>query len=168
MTRGFSNGDILLKLRFRPPNRMVFLLKRRLKNCNNKWFENREIQGRKFLSLLSHEISCPGSKAKWNSFWLISLLAHNPEALMTILRENGFDATRGNTSLTFIEDSRSNEQLMISNPLQAKHLIQYVLYLPVSEYLSEKEFVRLAKLVNGIGIKPEEKKNQTTYCEDCQ
>jgi dTDP-4-amino-4,6-dideoxygalactose transaminase len=167
MTRGFSNGDILLKLRFRPPNRMVFLLKRRLRKCNNKWFENREIQARKFLSLLRHEISCPGSKAKWNSFWLISLLAHNPESLMTILRENGFDATRGNTSLTFIEDSRSDEQLRISNSLQAKHLIQYVLYLPVSEYLSEKEFVRLAKLVNEIGIKPEEKKNQTTYCEDC-
>ena len=81
---------------------------------------------------------------------------------MAILRENGFDATRGNTSLTFIEDSRSDEQLLISNPLQAKHLIQYVLYLPVSEYLSEKEFVSLAKVVNEIGIKPEEKKNQTT------
>jgi dTDP-4-amino-4,6-dideoxygalactose transaminase len=102
LTRGF----ILAKIRLRPPNRMLFLLNRRLKNCNTEWFERRELKARNFLSKLLPEILCPGHKAEYHSFWVVPILVSNPELLMANLREQGFDATRGNTSLACIKDLR--------------------------------------------------------------
>ncbi len=152
LTRGFSKGDILAKIRYRPPARMLTLLNRRLRNCHTHWFERwleeRESKARKFLSLLLPEIISPGQKAEWNSFWVVPILVSNPELLMTELRENGFDATRGNTSLTVVDCSYSASQITASCPFNAEHLINHVLYLPVSESLPEKELVRLAEIVN--------------------
>lgn len=152
LTRGFSKGDILEKIRYRPPNRMLALLIRRLRNCCDLWFERwlewRESKARKFLSLLLPEIPCPGKGADYNSFWVVPVLVPNPESLMVKLREHGFDATRGNTSLTCIKDSRSLEEVPALRLLHGKRLIDHVLYLPVSESLPEKELLRLAELVN--------------------
>ncbi len=150
LTRGFSKGDILEKIRYRPPKRMVALLSWRLRHCNTNWFEQRESKARQFLSKLLPEIPCPGNKAEYNSFWVLPILVSNPEFLMAKLREDGFDSTRGNTSLICIEDSRSQEKLPIAHPLNGKRLIDHVLYLPVSESIPEQELEHLAKLVNEV------------------
>lgn len=148
LTRGFSQGDILSKIRYRPPQRMVELLSRRLRHCDINWFKQRESKARTFLAMLLPEIPCPGNKAEYHSFWVFPILVSNPELLMAHLRDKGFDATRGNTSLICIEDLRSQDKLQASQPQNAKHLIDHVLYLPVSESLPEQELEHLAKLVN--------------------
>ena len=148
LTRGFSQGDIFAKIRYRPPNRMVELLNRRLRSCNNQWFERRESKARKFLSQLAPEIPCLGQKAEYNSFWVFPILVAEPAALMAKLRENGFDATRGNTSLICIENLRSHRTLPVPSPVNGQYLLKQVLYLPVSESLPEQELEYLAKQVN--------------------
>lgn len=148
LTRGFSQGDILSKIRYRPPHRMVELLSRRLRGCNINWFKQRESKARKFLAMLLPEIPCPGNKAEYHSFWVLPILVSNPESLMAHLREKGFDATRGNTSLICIEDLRSPDKQSASHPVKGKHLIDHVLYLPVSESLPEQELEHLATLIN--------------------
>jgi perosamine synthetase len=148
MTRGFAKGDIFSKIRYRPPSRMLALLSRRLSNCSDRTFERRESKARQFLSLLLPEIPYPGKSADYHSFWVVPILVPDPESLMATLRENGFDATRGNTSLTFIEDSRCCDRLSASHPLNAERLINSVLYLPISEDFPEAELTRLAQLVN--------------------
>jgi dTDP-4-amino-4,6-dideoxygalactose transaminase len=148
LTRGFTQGDILAKIRFRPPSQMLSLLNRRLKNCNTLWFEQRELKARNFLSQLVSEILCPGNKAEYHSFWVVPILVSNPELLMANLREQGFDATRGNTSLACIQDLRSHDTLSVSRPLNGECLLEQVLYLPVSECLPEPELESLAKRVN--------------------
>lgn len=147
LTRGFAQGDILSKIRYRPPHRMVKLLSRRLRTCNNNWFERRESKAQQVLSLLLPEIYCPGNKAEYHSFWVFPVLVSNPESLMASLREKGFDATRGNTSLTCIE---AHNKQVASYPLNGKRLIDDVLYLPVSASLPEKEVKYLAELINTI------------------
>ncbi|HEY9649877.1 MAG TPA: aminotransferase class V-fold PLP-dependent enzyme [Coleofasciculaceae cyanobacterium] len=144
LTRGFSQGDILSKIRYRPPNRMISLLNRRLKTCNNQWFERRGANARQFLSMLLPEIYCPGHKADYNSFWVFPILVLHPELLIARLRENGFDSTRGNTSLTCVDSSQSPA----SHPMNEKYLIEHVIYLPVTASLSETERLSLSKLVN--------------------
>ncbi|HEY9666270.1 MAG TPA: aminotransferase class I/II-fold pyridoxal phosphate-dependent enzyme [Coleofasciculaceae cyanobacterium] len=150
LTRGFAQGDILSKIRYRPPHRMVELLSRRLRTCNNNWFERRESKVQQFLSLVLPEIDCPGNKAEYHSFWVFPVLVSNPEWLMASLRVKGFDATRGNTSLTCIEDLRSHNKQVASYPLNGKRLIDDVLYLPVSASLPEKEVKYLAELINNL------------------
>ncbi|MEW5855932.1 MAG: aminotransferase class I/II-fold pyridoxal phosphate-dependent enzyme, partial [Cyanobacteriota bacterium] len=152
MTRGFSQGDILAKIRYRPPTRMLVLLRRRLRTCDTQWFERRSKNARKFLSLLKPEIPCPGSKAEYNSFWVVPILVSNPPSVMAKLRESGFDATQGNTSLTFIDididNASSGDKPATEGSVNAQRLIQYVLYLPVSESLPENDLVCLAQLIN--------------------
>lgn len=148
MARGFTKGDILSKIRYRPPNRMLSLLNRRLRTCNNHWFERRRLNAKRFLSMLLPEIPCPGNKAEYNSFWVFPILMSNPELLMATLRENGFDSTRGNTSLTCIDSSQYQDIVPPLGFLNGNYLIDHVIYLPVTESLSEKELLSLAKLVN--------------------
>jgi dTDP-4-amino-4,6-dideoxygalactose transaminase len=150
LTRGFSQGDILEKIRYRPPTRMLVLLKRRLRTCDTQWFEKRSKNARKFLSLLKPEIICPGSKAEYNSFWVVPILVPNPPSVMEKLREHGFDATQGNTSLTFIDidNASSGDKPATEGAGNAQRLIQDVLYLPVSESLPENDLVCLAQLIN--------------------
>lgn len=148
MTRGFSKGDILDKIRYRPPKRMLALLNRRLSNYHNDWVEKRQSNARKFISLLLPEIVCLGSSAEYNSFWLVAILVSDPEFMMTKLRENGFDATRGSTSLTFIDASQFENKHQNLINMNSERLIKYVLYLPVSESLPKNEITYLAGLVN--------------------
>lgn len=144
LTRGFSQGDILSKIRYRPPSRMISLLNRRLKTCNNQWFERREATAKQFLSMLLPEISCPGNKADYHSFWVFPILVLHPELLIVQLRENGFDSTRGNTSLTCVDSS----QYSALHPVNGTYLIDHVIYLSVTASLSETELLTFAKLVN--------------------
>ncbi|MBD2539238.1 DegT/DnrJ/EryC1/StrS family aminotransferase [Coleofasciculus sp. FACHB-SPT36] len=158
MTRGFSQGDILAKIRYRPPTRMLVLLRRRLRTCNTQWFERRSKNARKFLSLLKPEIPCPGSQTEYNSFWVVPILVSNPPAMMAKLRESGFDATQGNTSLTFIDididNASSGDKPATEAAENAQRLIQYVLYLPVSESLPENDLLCLAQLINSMKCAP--------------
>jgi dTDP-4-amino-4,6-dideoxygalactose transaminase len=149
LTRGFSQGDLITKIRYRPPQTMVKLLWRRLKNCENHGIEQREAKARLLISYLDPEILYPGSKATFHSFWVFPILVVNPNFLMTKLREEGFDATRGNTSLIHLSNSTQYITPSVSiNLFQAKQLNEQILYLPVSKDMPEREIIKLAKLLN--------------------
>lgn len=148
LTRGFSQGDILTNIRYRPPHQMLSLLNRRLRTCNNHHFEQRRLNGQRFLSLLTSEIICPGRQAEYHSFWVFPILVTNPELLMTQLRANGFDTTRGTTSLTCLDQSDTQNQFLAAYPRNGKHLIDQVLYLPVAASFSDQDLQYLAELVN--------------------
>lgn len=144
LTRGFAQGDLIAKLRYRPPQGMYNLLWHRLRTFDNSWFKSREAKARLLMNHLSPEILYPGNQTYFHSFWVFPILTDNPEALISKLREQGFDATRGNTSLTHLNPEKS----FAENYLKAKHLSQQILYLPVSGELPESEVIRLAQLVN--------------------
>ncbi|HEY9851064.1 MAG TPA: DegT/DnrJ/EryC1/StrS family aminotransferase [Leptolyngbyaceae cyanobacterium] len=148
LTRGFYKGDILSKIRYRPPQTMVSLLWRRLNNFDNGYFERRESKARFFISLLDPEIICPGSKAIFHSFWVLPILTDCPENLIENLRNKGFDSTRGNTSIIHLNDGYYGEKNCTVNALMPKQVNEQFLYLPISKNLAEKELVYLANLLN--------------------
>jgi dTDP-4-amino-4,6-dideoxygalactose transaminase len=63
------------------------------------------------------------------------------------VQKNGFDATRGNTSLA-IDNLQNRTQVPSLKPANAETLMKQVLFLPVSPSLPEKELLFLAELVN--------------------
>jgi perosamine synthetase len=137
LTRGFTKGDILSQLRYRPPSQMLQLLQNRLNHVDKAYFDRRADRARKFLSLLGDRILSPGSKSTQHSYWLIPILVENPVLLMEAIRAKGFDATRGTTSLIAIgKDSH-----------QAMQLIEHVLYLPIHSSVSESELIYLSQLI---------------------
>ncbi|MFP4296578.1 MAG: DegT/DnrJ/EryC1/StrS family aminotransferase [Spirulinaceae cyanobacterium] len=137
LARGFSSGDLLPKLRYRPPTPMIALLRRRLQSGWDGKIRTETAQ--KFLNCLDSAVMIPGKAAKNHSFWLVAIATHNPATLMVRLRENGFDATQGATSLRAMADC----------PV-AKHILEQILYLPVSPFMPESELLRLAALINDI------------------
>ncbi|MEP0914667.1 aminotransferase class I/II-fold pyridoxal phosphate-dependent enzyme [Leptolyngbya sp. GB1-A1] len=145
LLRNFSKGDLHSKIRYLPPQKMVDLLWHRLNNYDNEAFEQRAKRARFVLALFSDKINYPGVQATNHSFWLVPIFVANPVLLINILRNHGFDATTGNTSLVHIgNDSTQNIQ---KNTLLEKHLKQQILYLPISEYLSEIALTDMADLV---------------------
>jgi perosamine synthetase len=140
--RGFARGDLLTQIRYRPPTRMLALLQRRLERCQG--YERRAMVARQFLDRLNPKIDYPGRQAQCHSFWLVPLLVADPDALMKTLHEQGFDATRGNTSLRVIASGSSE-----ATTPKAEYLLQHILYLPGPEFLPEEARSRLARAIDG-------------------
>ncbi len=143
-TRGFPKGELLIKIRYRPPNRLLWLLAQRLNR--SKDFTRREATARKFLGMLKPNIFVPGSQAEFNSFWLFPILVTSPDSLYFQLRQFGFDTARGNTSNMFAIEPTSTERKYPS-PENAKYLVEHLLCLPVSKLLSEKQLQYLAQSI---------------------
>lgn len=140
LARGFASGELLPKLRYRPPAPMIALLRRRLQSGWDGKIRTETAQ--KFLKLLDSAVVIPGKAAKHHSFWLVAIATENPVTLMVELRENGFDATQGATSLRAMADC----------PV-AKQILDQILYLPVSPLMPESELLRLAALINDYTLK---------------
>ncbi|MFB2838034.1 DegT/DnrJ/EryC1/StrS family aminotransferase [Floridanema evergladense] len=148
LTRGFASGDLFTKIRYRPPQMMLQLLWRRLNNLDNSRFQKREDKARLLISQLDPEIVYPGSKTAFHSFWVFPILVNKPDSLMTKLRAEGFDATRGNTSLTHFSNLPETELLKVKNLFTAKQLSEQILYLPVYANMRDTNIIRLAGLIN--------------------
>jgi perosamine synthetase len=151
-TRGFSQGNLLAKIRYRPPHHLVYFLAYRLRKCEeNKCqdFCDRIETAQHFLTILPASIKniiFPGIQANYHSFWLFPIIVTQPEILMMKLRDRNFDVTRGTTSLTVSESSaNSSNYPSLEN---AKYLMEHVLFLPISSKVPTTELERLVSILS--------------------
>lgn len=149
LARNFSKGDIFSRIRYLPPPSLVYLLWHRLNNYDSQLFEQRVARARFLLTLLADKITYPGMQAIDHSFWLVPILVPNPKSLMNTLKSNGFDATRGNTSLIHITNNNDNNYIQATKEklLMPEHLSQQILYLPISEYVPKVALINMAQLI---------------------
>ena len=136
--RGFGPGDLLPQIRRRPAARCLRLLARRLGQGADP---ARAARARALLSRLRPEIPRPGAAAANHAFWLLPILARDPDRLCAALRARGFDATRGATSMRVVEAPGAE----LPN---ARRLLAEVVYLPSTARLPDAELARLASLCN--------------------
>ncbi|MEA5573985.1 aminotransferase class V-fold PLP-dependent enzyme [Calothrix sp. UHCC 0171] len=145
-TRGFSQGNLLTKLRYQPPRHLIWFLAYRLSKCEN--FSARIKTAENFLAIIKTNIKnmkIPGIDANYHSYWLFPILVAKPESLMVKLRSHNFDVTRGTTSLTVPEAAANHSShLQIEN---AQYLMKHVLFLPVSHQVPSTELERLANVL---------------------
>jgi perosamine synthetase len=146
-TRGFSQGKLLEKIRYRPPLHLIWLLAYRLSKYED--FSTRIKTAQNFLIILQKNVKhliIPGIHAPNHSFWLFPILVAKPELLMMKLREHNFDVTRGTSSLIAYE-SRENYPNYLS-PENAKYMMEHILFLPVSPKVTITELERLANILS--------------------
>jgi len=138
--RGFRSGELIPQLRHKPPQLLLKVLAHRLKTCPN--YQTRITRAKSILSQLDRPITWPGYRADQHSFWLVPIQTPSPKPWMEKLRNSGFDATQGNTSLIPIATPEGQ-------PLpHSQALLQTLLYLPISPELPVSEYPRLTQLIH--------------------
>ncbi|WP_414624847.1 aminotransferase class V-fold PLP-dependent enzyme [Calothrix sp. CCY 0018] len=155
-TLGFPTGDILAKIRYRTPKHLLWFLNYRLRHCDN--FEERIQRGKSFLEMLPKNLTIPGNKAEYNSFWVMPILIDSPDTMATKLRAEGFDSARGNRSLFAIDAKPNTANHLL--PIQSQYLMAHILCVPFSDLLTVQELEYLAQLITvNIDCEIDETKN---------
>lgn len=134
--RGFGAGDLIAKLRRRPPRRMLRLLLRQLTKAHD---DNARIAATKdVLGRVAPQMNGVGADVRDHSYWLAPILVRDPAAAPAVLKRYGFDVTRGATSLRALETAERAAP-------NARGLIERVLYLPPPWKLNAAQRAILAR-----------------------
>lgn len=133
--RGF-HGDLMTALRRGPSRAHVRLLQRRFVRTTDTSWRSRALAT--LDAAIAARLQRPGAAVRANAAWLYPVLVEDPAAAVRALRQAGFDATRGATSLRCIDpDAAPN----------ACHLLRHVLYLPIAPAMCEAALRRMATTV---------------------
>lgn len=155
-TLGFPTGDLLAKIRYRNPKHLLWFLNYRLSHCDD--FQERIQRGKDFLKMLPDNLTIPGNKAEYNSFWVMPILINSPDAMATKLRGEGFDSARGNRSLFAIDAKPNTANHLL--PIQSQYSMAHILCVPFSRLLTAQESEYLAQLITvNINCESDETKN---------
>lgn len=132
--RGFSGSNLIDAIRGRPPRRMIALMARQV--CSTCAQSERQSTCRDFLRALPEAMTSLGKAAQQHAFWLVPLRCADPASAIRYLRQRGFDATRGTTSLRALDPASASN---------ADTLMKEVVYIPHPAGLSQRQRKRLAK-----------------------
>jgi perosamine synthetase len=135
LARGFPGASSIADaVRFQPPARLLRLLGRRL-----RLWSPRPDATPALLDRLAARLTVPGIANRPRHWWLAPIVTSTPESVISALRDSGYDATRGTTSMRAIADDTGRI------PERAKELIEHVVYVP--KPANAKEAERLAAAV---------------------
>lgn len=133
-TRGFPGLDLIGQIRKQPCSPLLQLLERRIRQDISKTIFRRIRYVQQVLSAFPR-ISQPGQQAHDHAHWIFPIRTPQPETLMTILWNHGFDATQGASTLYIVPSPKSKPGLKVKNSLE---LMKYILYVPMWPWLSSK------------------------------
>jgi dTDP-4-amino-4,6-dideoxygalactose transaminase len=135
--RGFRPGDLIAQISHRPSARLLALMARRLSRAPRAgWRRDNALRLR---AALRRDVFIPGGRTSDHAYWLFPILVADPQAVIDALRREGFDATRGATSMRVIAGGATPN---------ARRLIDSVVYLPLSPNLHARDIARMAHAVN--------------------
>ena len=137
-TRGFARGALIQQLRQQPPAAMLALLARRLRATTAEDLAVRisaAVSLRNQLPAQDH----PGAAAAAHCHWVLPIRSEQPDALVRHLAAQGYDATRGASSLYAVPPAAGH-----AAPVQAQRMMAAIVYLPFDTCKSAQEISRLA------------------------
>jgi perosamine synthetase len=141
--QGFAGGDLIAKLRYQPSLPLLRLLGRRLQHVDPTRIEQRIAFARRLLACLP-ATRRPGGQATHHTYWVLPIQNPNPDALTRQLWQQGFDATRGASSLYVVQPPPDRPE---QTPVKAIQAMAQVLYLPIQPTLSAQDAQRMAQVV---------------------
>jgi dTDP-4-amino-4,6-dideoxygalactose transaminase len=145
--RGFPGPDFFTKIRQQPSYPLLALLQRRLSRFDPARIERRKAVADRAIALMP-AVPRPGATAAHHSHWIFPILAIAPERLIQHLWREGFDATRGASSLYTVEAPDSHADL---SPREARQAMQKVVYLPIFAGTTDRDLRRLARVLAECG-----------------
>lgn len=141
--RGFAGGDFFEKIRHRPCPALLALLARRLERGSRARVEGRIASASRVLARARGELEIPGAQARIHTYWVFTVIARDPVALVSALRARGFDATRVATLAAVAAPPDRPE----ADPKEARALLARLVYLPVYPEMSEDALDELGQLL---------------------
>lgn len=135
--RGFAGGELILKIRHQPAPAQRALLRRRLQRYTSHDLQMRIHPAQQLAALLPTTMR-PAHRAAHHSYWVFPLQSPHPDQLVQQLLAQGFDATRGASSMYAVPNA---------TPLAAHRMMQQMLYLPVDAGATPDYVQRLANAV---------------------
>jgi dTDP-4-amino-4,6-dideoxygalactose transaminase len=140
-SRGFSGGDFFPRLRQQPSAALRRMLAHRLATYDPARVEHRAQAGEFLLGQL-RTVQPLGARAERRTHWLFPLSVGNPAALLPLLEQAGFDATRASSSLYAVPASAGRDAPA------ARAAIGNVVYVPADAAMGRRQLTRLAGLLN--------------------
>lgn len=141
--RGFADGDFFQRIRRRPCAVLIELLERRLTRYDRRGIVRR-IAAARLANRLLPWLERAGDQAHDHSYWLYPVLHDDPDKLTEFLWRQGFDATRGASSMYVVEPPPDRQELRSAN---AQRIFNRLLYLPVHSRTCQRDIERLAHCV---------------------
>jgi dTDP-4-amino-4,6-dideoxygalactose transaminase len=148
--RGFSGGDFWAKIRHQPSAGLCALIERRLREYDGERVARRTRIGRDLVARLGEAVEIPGIDTPRHSFWVFTILVDDPDRVVTLLRQHGYDATRMAT-LSALPAPAGRPEL---DPREARQTLARMVYLPVYPELPERSAQELAVLLRRGGTRP--------------
>jgi dTDP-4-amino-4,6-dideoxygalactose transaminase len=139
--RAFPGPDFFVKIRKQPCAPLLAVLARRLSRADDEPIRRRIAAAESAIRTLP-PLRRPGEYAALHTHWIFPVLAPSPDELKVRLWKQGFDATRGASNLEPVEPPKSRPD---TAPLQARHAIGQILYLPVYPQVAARDVRRLAR-----------------------
>ena len=135
-SRGFAGPDFFVRLRRQPHPALRRLLTHRLSTYDSSHVQARAAAGEHVRSHLS-TLRPIGDQATARTHWLFPLRTPDGDALQTMLRREGFDATRAPSSLA-----------ALAGAPRASAAMQEVLYVPVHAAMGPAQLDHLIGRIN--------------------
>ena len=142
--RGLDEEDWLKEIHKQCSFPLLALLAHRLRTFDAVRLTERIHVGREFAKSLPREISYPGNRAAFHSFWVFPILVEARERFMAELHRRGFDGTTSGSALSVICPPAGREAL---EPSKTREIHRKLLYLPVYPKVPPRERQRLSKAI---------------------
>lgn len=137
LARGFGQGDLLARIRQRPPAALLRLLARRLSRPSN--VPARRDAGDHVIAA-ARQGTRIGQGLLNPSHWVTPILVDDPRAVRQAMLASGLDATLGTTSIRALGEEAGETPL-------AAEMLRRILYLPSPLALPEPKREELRRLV---------------------
>ncbi|TDH67122.1 hypothetical protein CCR75_004152 [Bremia lactucae] len=128
--RGFSGGELVSLIQYRPSMALLGLLYRRLSCMDEQYIQLRKFKSEQLASGVQklHNVTIPGYCAEQHYYWLFPVCVPSPKTVVRYMNQHGFDVTSGATQLTYVPSPLGPDQ----DPINAKNIMTSLVYLPVT------------------------------------
>ncbi|CAD5120324.1 DgyrCDS8901 [Dimorphilus gyrociliatus] len=149
LLRGFPN-DWIKGIRQRPCDALLYMLYLRL----SEWKEDGMLLTKKkgdYVVKRLRDVEFYGQQSFHNHYWLYPVFLKNSDKIINDLAKMGVDAYKGVTQLNYVQGKEDLNQLLtcrqylVRQPMEAEHLIDNVLYLPVHKNVPFRELDRILR-----------------------
>ena len=141
--RGFPGDDLVQQIERRPCTPLLALLRRRLLRFDSETFARRIAIGERLRHGTGSTAELLGHLGDQHTFWVFPVLSRDPQALISRLRSEGFDATQGaSMEIVAPPDGRADTAPTIRAAFDS------IVYLPLYVGLPDREVERMGRVVS--------------------
>ena len=146
LVRGFAGPRFFARIRRQPSAPLLASMQRRLRTFDRSRLAARTAKGRLLAELLGPDVPRGGEEMIDHTYWVFPILVHEPDRMVTLLRQAGFDATRG-TRLAVIAPPADRPELA---PVAARAMLAHVVFLPLYPEMPDAALRKMARVVLGL------------------